>query len=298
VHEIYGANVRCGKACMTVRTPKPVAYVLDRFKLDQLSVEQAQDAGAELKTNARFSAWDNPTAKTGCGNIQTDVLIGADGVASTVAKQCGFAPLEKMAVAWEGEYEHAAIDAPELVDVFLDFPGLFAWSVPAGLSTVRIGLAVKTTQDLQRHKAKLLDNPAITRLTENGKKVREFYHTIPLKARKQTQKQNVLLVGDAAGQAKATTGGGIVFGSLCAKEAADAVKSHLDGGPLDYQDRWTAKYGKVLKRHGHLRTFLDVLPTGLVSLGLHSLSALGFGRTLEKHGDMDFLTKTNPAANF
>ena len=122
---------------------------------------------------------------------------------------------------------------------------------------------------------------------------REFYHAIPLRYRDLTQKDNVLLVGDAAGQVKATTGGGIVFGSLCAKIAAVSAKNYLDGKNLDYEKSWKSRYGRALDAHRAVRTLLDNLPPSVVSLGLASLAAVGFSKVLERFGDMDFILKTS-----
>ncbi len=291
VHEIYGAQLHCRKSTMSVRRTQPVAHVLNRFRLDQISVEQAQDAGAELKTSARFEKWHagQNTADTAAGTIQADYLIGADGVASNVARQGGFSPLRHFVVAWEGEYEAACLKEPDVVDVFLDVPGLFGWAVPAGVSTVRVGLATKTAMQLQHHKSRLLQVPVVHAMLDGARKVREFHHTIPLSYRRQTQKDNVLLVGDAAGQVKATTGGGIVFGALCAQELADAVNDHRQGGKLDYETRWRRKYAGALDNHRHIRKLLDVVPSSVAAVGMDAFSMLGGRKFLERQGDMDFI---------
>ncbi|MBI4360781.1 FAD-dependent monooxygenase [Candidatus Micrarchaeota archaeon] len=292
VHEIFGANIRCGKARLEVRTKKPVAHVLDRFQLDALSVSQAQDAGAELVTDARFSAWHEKTAQTKAGKIRAQFLVGADGVGSTVAAVCGFPKLSNLVVAWEGEFEGATLVDPRVVDVFLDYPGLFAWAVPAGPKTVRIGLAVRPPHDLASHKKRLLFDAVVERMRSGSVLAREFYHAIPLSYRRKTQLGDVCLVGDAAGQAKATTGGGIVFGSLCARELATSIKDHLGGTPLDYEARWRKTYAGTLDAHRWIRKTLDVLPWGVSAFGLSALSAIGFGGFLEKKGDMDFIVKS------
>ncbi len=292
LHEITGANIRHGSACMTVRKKETAAFVLDRFKLDAQSVGQAEDAGAEIKKGARFAGFKEGTATTAAGEIKTEILIGTDGIASSVARECSFPPLEKIAVAWEGEYANAKIGEPEMVDVFLDFPGLFGWAVPAGEKTVRVGLAGGTNENLQAHKQRLLQKGEIKKMLGGTEKVREFYHSIPLKCRSVTQKENVLLVGDAAGQAKATTGGGIVFGSLCALEAAGQAKAFLEGGgELAYERAWREKYGKTLARHTQIREALDGIPGILRSAGLSAAGLLGVGRLLEAKGDMDFITR-------
>jgi flavin-dependent dehydrogenase len=64
----------------------------------------------------------------------------------------------------------------------------------------------------------------------------------------------VLAIGDAAGQVKPTTGGGIYFGHLGAKIAAEVLNEalgcdNLTAGQLSrYQKQWKAKMGKELSR--------------------------------------------------
>jgi flavin-dependent dehydrogenase len=64
----------------------------------------------------------------------------------------------------------------------------------------------------------------------------------------------LLVIGDAAGQVKPTTGGGIWFGYLGARIAAGVLgealgSDNLTAGELSrYQKQWKAKMGKELSR--------------------------------------------------
>jgi flavin-dependent dehydrogenase len=64
----------------------------------------------------------------------------------------------------------------------------------------------------------------------------------------------VLVIGDAAGQVKPTTGGGIYFGHLGAKIAAEVLDEALNSDSLTagqlsrYQKQWKKKMGKELSR--------------------------------------------------
>jgi len=64
----------------------------------------------------------------------------------------------------------------------------------------------------------------------------------------------LLVIGDAAGQVKPTTGGGIYFGHLGAKMAAEVLDTALSSDSLTaaqlshYQKKWTAKMGSELSR--------------------------------------------------
>jgi flavin-dependent dehydrogenase len=67
-----------------------------------------------------------------------------------------------------------------------------------------------------------------------------------------TQKKNVYLVGDAAGQVKASTYGGIISGMFAARELAKAI---IEG--KNYKKLWKKKLGKELKRHLSVRKRFD-----------------------------------------
>jgi len=287
LNQVSGADFWAGKNCLSVRSSKAQAMVLDRQAFDEQAAAQAADTGAEIKFNKRVTKLGDASK----------VIIGADGAASAVARLARFPeiPSKKFVLGWEAEYSKASVADARKVDIFLEpeFNGFFGWIVPCGDDSARIGFCTSDFASLERSKKRLMQLPLV-RETQNRKSrvVREFTAVIPLAARKQTQKNNVLLVGDAAGQVKATTGGGIVFGSLCAQTAAECVAQHLrEGTPLDYERRWRAKYGTTLGTHSLLRSALNAAPYSLTKAKLGILSALGFGKVLEKFGDMDFLVR-------
>ena len=80
------------------------------------------------------------------------------------------------------------------------------------------------------------------------------YGGIPLKPLPRTFSDRVLVVGDAAGQVKPVTGGGIYFGLLCADIAADHLDRALRNGDLSarslagYERAWRQRLGKELKQ--------------------------------------------------
>jgi flavin-dependent dehydrogenase len=61
-----------------------------------------------------------------------------------------------------------------------------------------------------------------------------------------------MVVGDAAGQVKPLTGGGIYFGLICAEIAVDNLKRALESGDFSsryfaaYEKEWKSKLGREL----------------------------------------------------
>jgi len=77
---------------------------------------------------------------------------------------------------------------------------------------------------------------------------------IPLGFPRRTYADNVVIVGDAACQAKATSGGGIYTALVCATHAAETVNDGLRRGDVSarflrrYHKAWTGSIGKELRK--------------------------------------------------
>src|SRR3990172_9694927 len=84
-------------------------------------------------------------------------------------------------------------------------PGSFGWAIPVGDERVRLGVCngKRAPEYLQR----LLRNPLVgSRLLEENPTLKN--KPIPIAPGKRSYLDHLLLVGDAAGQVKPTTGGG------------------------------------------------------------------------------------------
>ncbi|OIO24823.1 hypothetical protein AUJ65_00285 [Candidatus Micrarchaeota archaeon CG1_02_51_15] len=297
VNEVSGADFHSGKACLTVCSPRVQALVIDRQAFDEQAVAQAVDAGAELLLGARVDGLCGTQVNAGNKRFKARFAVGADGAASAVARLAGFPaiPAGKFVLGYEAEYSRASVADSSKVDVFFEpeFRGFFGWKVPCSPDSARIGFCTSDFASLELGKRKLMELPRVREtIAGKARRVREFAAVIPLALRRQTQRRNVLLVGDAAGQVKATTGGGIVFGSVCARTVAECIASQLrDGTALNYEWSWRAKFGKALALHSALRSAANALPSGVWPACVSAASALGVDTLLEKFGDMDFVVR-------
>ncbi|MEM4255437.1 MAG: NAD(P)/FAD-dependent oxidoreductase [Candidatus Norongarragalinales archaeon] len=295
LNEIHGAIVHSPRVSFSVQTKTPVAFVLDRQAFDEKCVGEAINKGAELFLNAgarKLSQNGGLSITTPSGEFHSRVVVGADGLGSFVARESGLPPFRRFASAWEAEYSFTQ-ETPDKVHVFLDqsiAPNFFAWSVPVNESTARVGLATTNPSALNSGKRKLLKKMG---LGEEKKKGREFNYSIPLFPRSKTQKDSVILVGDAAGQVKSTTGGGIVFGGLCGQQAASAIENYFENGVLDYEQRWRKAYEKTFRMHWLLHSKLFSLPNVGLDFAFAFAKLSGVPFALERIGDMDFVFKSH-----
>lgn len=288
LNEIYGARIIAGPHEMRVQGGGVKALVLNRQRFDEICADEAKCAGARMMLRTRINGFSDGSAFSGNKRLDAAFTVGADGAASFTASAFSFPPIMDFVVGYQEEYRGARIEEHGLVDVLLDarfFPGFFAWFVPCGETSVRIGFAINNA-------TRMADSISYLRKRYRGciahaRKTREFYAPIPLRARSTTQRGNVLLAGDAAGQTKATTGGGIVFGGNCARMASECIVKAHEGGKLDYERAWRGKYGDALSMHRLLRSTYDRLGQKTIDALLEAGDALGLARVLARFGDMD-----------
>src|SRR4030042_2677739 len=107
----------------------------------------------------------------------------------------------------------------------------------------------------------------LAHLAERGKiasaDVKLSYGGIPLKPPPRTCSERMIAVGDAAGQVKPTSGGGIYYGLLCAEIAAETLHRALAEDDLSakrlarYERAWRKKLGGELRTGYWARTLLE-----------------------------------------
>jgi flavin-dependent dehydrogenase len=92
-------------------------------------------------------------------------------------------------------------------------PGFFAWVIPSGFGTHRIGLWSTADRlngrSIESCYQDLIDHPLWKDRFENVSEVARYCGPVPSGMVKRPLKDRVMLLGDAAGMAKPTTGGGI-----------------------------------------------------------------------------------------
>ncbi|TFG01674.1 MAG: hypothetical protein EU539_13800 [Promethearchaeota archaeon] len=106
---------------------------------------------------------------------------------------------------------------------------------------------------------------------------------------------HVLLLGDAAGQVKATTGGGIIMLLIAAKYAAYCIKKCFLYGRFSqkfikkhYESNCLAMIGKQLKIHYMMRKLFETLTDEDYQEIFHVIKKTDVGKVISLHGDMDF----------
>jgi geranylgeranyl reductase family protein len=250
-------------------TPAPMAAVIDRVAFDQALARRAAAAGAEIRLGTRVSV-----VETGPAVVRA--LVGETWVsARLLVLACGanYAFQRRFGLGLPRGYLHTA--QRELVarrpgDVELHFGhdiarGGFAWAVPIVRDSgtyVRVG--VMTSRDPVGGYARMLARVAGPWGIENGHEPPR-QKILPLGAIDRTYGDRTLIVGDAAGLVKPTTGGGIHYSILSARLASEVGAAALAGDRLDaetlasYERAWREQLGEEFTEQRSLRDLVTRL---------------------------------------
>ncbi|MBT9148653.1 MAG: geranylgeranyl reductase family protein [Dehalococcoidia bacterium] len=238
------------------------AYILDRAAFDRCLAEKAERQGAEyfLASYVRDIKVSGDEVRVWVdqrGEVLTfrgRVAIIANGFASKLPEGLGLGQIKDFIIGAQTEVETNGISEVEVYFSQRIAPGFFAWLVPVSQHRARVGLfsREKPGAYLREFLAQLAAQGKISTSSGSGTSLTTCaegtisYRGIPLKPLPRTYGDRVLVVGDAAGQVKPTTGGGIYYGLLCADMASKAV--HEAFGANDFSRRKLAEYERLWKR--------------------------------------------------
>ncbi|MDI9633902.1 MAG: NAD(P)/FAD-dependent oxidoreductase [Methanolinea sp.] len=228
----------------------PKAHVVDRAVLDREMLERAARAGAEVRVKTAYFRRDGRRILTrgagGRGEIGFRILVGADGAASSVARHAGMPRPAYILSGLQADILHG-MDG-NLVEIYPDAsPDFFGWAIPIGRGRARVGLAALS--GTREHFSRFL-----SRFSRQGPcaSVHLVAGGIPVGPRARTCGNRTILVGDAAGLAKPTSGGGVYTGVRSAAHAARTIAEAVARGRYDdgflsrYESAWRADFGREL----------------------------------------------------
>jgi flavin-dependent dehydrogenase len=159
-------------------------------------------------------------------HFDADAVVGADGAFSRVARAAGWpvqptVPLVQAIVRWP---QNVPADTVRVWFVPEDTP-YFYWLIPESPSQGVLGLIGEDGRDTRRCLDRFLDRQRLSPVKFQGARIPLYERWIPV--RRRLGRGEVYLVGDAAGQVKVTTVGGIVTGLRGALGVSEAL---LNGG--------------------------------------------------------------------
>ncbi len=285
--------------CLKLQTERVQAYVVNRLLFDKAIASKAQSQGAQYFFSSPViditPGKDSIQAETLCfgsrERFNARAVVLANGFKPKLPRKLDLGRIKNYLVGAQAEIEVKNVDEFEVYFGQEIAPGAFAWLVPISANKAYVGLLAISQAKL--HLQKLLNNLSCQgRIT--SREVEIGQKAIPVGTLARSYGDRVLVIGDAAGQVKPTTGGGIYFGHLGAKIAAEVLDEALSIDTLTadqlshYQKQCKAKMGKELSRGYWARWAYGKLSDRQIEGIFNVLGSDGMAESLLNSGDFSF----------
>jgi geranylgeranyl reductase family protein len=298
------ARIRSKSASFEISAEKQNVIVIDRRGLDKQIAKQAEDAGAQIRTRCAFKSISknesNYTIKTSDGEIECKYFVDAKGLGS-------LKDANRNGILASAQFEvYAKWIEGKTVEIFFDsdkYPGFFMWIIPIGDGRGKIGVAgkgINTSLALHEYMKSKGDKYSI---------IRKIFAPIWIGGpRSHFVFDRTLIVGDAAGQTKPTTAGGIfscgMGGILAGQAISNAIEKNNDSLLYEYEKNWKSMFQKEFQSMLLARKVLERLDNKSIDSIFASLSKKSI-TDVSNFSDFDFhssaltlFLKTKVATNF
>lgn len=225
----------------TLGAENPFAYILKRKGFSRFLRRLARK-NAEVKYESVKSMLYNDdcvSVVTNGGEYKSKLVVGCDGAFSIVRRTLGIKlpAIPGIFVRTKKNLRH------KVIDVYFNkyfSPEFFSWVIPQ-INEYGIITSTRPMESLSYFKRKI-----------NLPEGRIYSSFIPVGYCK-SYAARTLLIGDACGQVKPLTGGGIMFSLRAARHAASTIKSALENERCDaaflsgYEHSWKSEISREIK---------------------------------------------------
>jgi geranylgeranyl reductase family protein len=284
-HLIDSAEIHASNGnSFSINSEKQKVAEISRRELDKQLAHQAQKNGAIIKVRNSFQELTDKGVRTNEEEIECNIFVDARGVSSLIHK-------DRTGILSSAQYEiYAKWIKKGTVEIFLDqekYPGFFAWVIPSDEGKGKVGVAGKGINVVEAIEEFL-------QTKGDYSTVRKIYAPIWIKGPiKEFVNGKTVMVGDAAGQAKPTTAGGIYSSGMGGMYAGQAISKYLESKNEsdleEYQKRWTDKFGKEFEKQLFARKILERLDNNTINKLFESVTPEIIKEISEKD-DFDFHT--------
>ena len=250
-----------------INSKKQKVIVVNRRELDKQVALQAEQSGAEIRVKTGFKEKTKRGIKTTNGEIDCKILVDCRGVSALINNK-------RDGILLSAQYEiYANWIKDGQVEVYFDnvkYPGFFAWIIPSGNGVGKVGIAGREI-NVSNAMEQFLKNKG------NYSTIRKIFAPIWIKGPiKNFVSENIVIVGDAAGQSKPTTAGGIYSCGLGGLFAGNAIAEYLESNERSqlkkYQKNWRDKFGREFEKQSLARKILERVDNKTIDVVFDSIT--------------------------
>ena len=259
---------------------------ISRRELDKQIAFQAQKNGTKIKVRTSFQEITETGIRTNDEDIDCKIFVDARGISSVIQR-------DRTGILSSAQYEiYADWIKNGRVEIIFDqekFPGFFGWIIPSNNGKGKVGIAgrgINVSVTLEKF------------LEERGNysTIRKIFAPIWVKGPiKEFVTGKTVFVGDAAGQAKPTTAGGIfssgMGGVYAGQSIAKFLKTNNKSDLNEYQKKWMKRFGNEFEKQVFARQFLEKLDNNTIEKLFQSITP-EIIKEISESGDFDFHTSS------
>lgn len=273
LNRVTGAFLHTRSRMLNVRKDEPVAYIIDRVAYDGFLFNRAIEKGAHIENHKAvdFDLDGGIVCLQDGRQIRSRIIVGCDGYNSALSDKMGNVKssfnASQMLVRIDDEnmkrYRNTTEECEDFVDAGMleqILPGFF-WIIPLKNGLYRVGMFSQDTHRQQNEFLKdLLNGNFEYEIVEKHKGF------IPIFNEKNAMvKSRAVLVGDAAGHVKPTSGGGLLIAFdaciMASKWIHEAVLNDdiglLEEYPREFNRKYSKEFSYQFKVQRSLRLFSD-----------------------------------------
>ena len=268
----------------SINSKKQQVAEISRRELDKQIAHQAQKNGAVIKVRTSFQELTKEGVRTNEGEVKCKIFVDARGVSSLIQK-------DRTGILSSAQYEiYADWIKKGRVEVFFDqekYPGFFAWIIPSGEGKGKVGVAgrgIKVAEILEKF------------LEEKGSysTIRKIFAPIWIKGPiKKFVDGKTVIIGDAAGQAKPTTSGGIytsgMGGIFAGRAISKFLKTNKKSDLEEYQKQWRQQFEGEFEKQLLARKILERIDNNTINKLFDSITP-EITKEISEKEDFDFHT--------
>ena len=255
--------------------------VLDRSRFDRQLAKMASRAGAEIEVGQKVSGLEEKENGTVKIRTETSSLI-----ARWVVNSAGYSALPR---SRKNTIQAAKFEVygdwfdRDTVEIYFDqkkSPGYFTWVIPIHGDTAKVGVAgsgvnqFRVLEEFVKERKGVIVKKTAAQIVVGG----------PV--------ERFVSVGDAAGQAKPTTGGGIYSGGVGGLLAGRYIGESLASGDSSkvegYEQAWRSLFGREFGLLLRIRRILDRLDNDKIDRMFKAVAASDIPEKISLESDFDY----------
>jgi digeranylgeranylglycerophospholipid reductase len=294
-NKIKYARIASSSRIFELNAEEQKVIVLDRRVFDKQIAFQTQRMGGDIRVRCSMRSISKKNdctndddhhyydVRTSEGNLKCNYFVDARGVTSILQRN-------REGVLQSAQYEvYASWIERDTIEVKFDserYPGFFAWIIPTGRGKAKVGVAGKSINAANALKS-YMDSKG-----ESYSVIRKVYAPIWVRGPLETFVYGrTLIIGDAAGQTKPTTAGGIytcgMGGIFAGRAIAKAIQQNNDKLLYDYQKNWFSIFKEEFEKMIIARRLLERLDNKAIDELFSTITQVETEQ-LSKTGDFDF----------